>query len=206
MSIDISRYHLVDVDNMATTWREHERERRAKVKAYGDALEQNVPWISPRPRHMPGENDCFGEDYTAPVNVSLGAAAERLRAKLKTPKLPKRQSSDDRTAIERLATGLAGAKLSDAFAAFDEDGSGQLDLSEFIGAMSRLSIPPHLATDLFHELDDNQNGKVSFKEVAEEIRKKSAELAAAERKRMQDGSLAMRLSQERKNRCVSVKP
>ena len=50
--LDISSYIVHDVGEQARAWRAEERQQRALIKRNADALQSNVPWNSPRPRHL----------------------------------------------------------------------------------------------------------------------------------------------------------
>jgi FAD/FMN-containing dehydrogenase len=221
--IDISRYIVHDVGSQALEWRAEERKQRAQVKKNADELQGNVPWNSPRPRHLFIHQPLFPEleeDLAGASKASASddaprasprggnakhSAVDMLRKELRTPAALTRQLTerkieavDPRSPLECLAVALSGARLSDAFSAFDRDGSGYLDRGEFVGALGRLGVQPDLASALFNELDDTGDGTLSFKEVVEEIRRKAAELAKEEAKRLlHDKELNEKMRQER---------
>merc|ERR1711998_607870 len=73
------------------------------------------------------------------------------------------KAARSRVSMQELMT---PAKLEAAFARFDSDGSGQVDLEEFMSKMKQLDMPfsDMELEQMFNEMDDSSNGGVDGEE------------------------------------------
>ena len=184
----------MELDPEARSWRDAERRRREANRAFADQLD---PWRMPEA--IQERAACIELKKPLPPK-HLRTAADHLRAGLRTPRIPTNEAEDQRDALDCLAAEVMKGSLRvvDMFAQCDKDSSGVLDLEEFTSALARINVSAARAQNLFTKLDRSADGLISFQLVAEEVRTKCVELAAAERRLLADGSLSAKLSQQRR--------